>query len=145
MEHPHEKTLHAYVDKALDAPGEEAVRAHLSRCPRCRREVNELGRLFDELKNLPAPCTNKGMVTRILKARERQEREAPLSFDLFGLLFGRIGWVVVAVGLLAGVLMGHAALTGWRANFAEMETAYAMADPADSYLGYLISDKGDIL
>jgi len=145
MEHPHEKILHAYVDKTLDRQREEDLGAHLAKCPRCRREVSELALLFDELKHLPAPRPDRGMVTRILLARECVEREHPVSLDLFSLLFGRIGWAVVAVGLLAGGILGYSSLEPQGSFKPGPEASYTLATQEDPFLGYLISDNGDIL
>ncbi|WP_300672486.1 anti-sigma factor [Desulfoluna sp.] len=145
MEHPHEKTLHAYVDRTLDRQREAALHAHLAQCPRCRAEVNELTRLFDEFKHLPAPAPNRELTTRILLARERETRSPYVSFDFFGFLFGRIGWAVVLVGLLTGGLLGYSAQGAWDSNATDLEIASIKADQEDPYLGYLLSDNGDIL
>ncbi|VFQ42526.1 anti-sigma factor family protein [Desulfoluna butyratoxydans] len=144
MEHPLDETLHAYVDNALDRQGEKAVEAHLSRCPSCRREVDELALLFDDLKGLPSPPPDRKMVTRILLARRREEASRPVTFNLIGALFGRIGWAAVAVGLMAGGLLGYASLTTRGLDRPTQEAAHTLAQE-DPFLGYLISDNGDVL
>ena len=146
MEHPQEETLHAYVDQVLDGQEEEALCAHLSRCPQCRREVDELTLLFDELKHLPASGPNRRLTTRILLAQQRERWGNLTSFDLFSFLFGRIGWTAVGVGLLAGILLGISVGKTWMGPSSTTPTySYVMTDSEDPYLGYLISDNGDIL
>jgi len=145
MEHPQEKDLHAYVDNALDRQGEEAINAHLAHCPRCRREVEELGLLFHELSHLPAPPPDRGMVNRILLSRKREEQNRPVTLDLFRLLFGRVGWAAVAVGLVVGGILGYSTLPAWGPYGTEETASYTLAAQEDPYLGYLISDNGDLL
>ncbi|SCX76600.1 anti-sigma factor family protein [Desulfoluna spongiiphila] len=145
MEHPQEKELHAYVDKTLDPQGEKAMDAHLAHCPCCRREVDELGLLFHELKHLSAPPPDRGMVTRILLSREREDQNRPLTLDLFRLLFGRMGWAAVAVGLVVGGILGYSALPDWKPYDTDKTAPYTLAAQEDPYLGYLISDNGDLL
>lgn len=145
MEHPQEQTLHAYVDQELDRQKEEALCAHLSRCPQCRGKVDELTLLFDELKHLPSPRPNPELTTRILITRQHERWKNFISFDLFAFLFGRIGLTAVAVGLLAGILLGISVNSTWTKPPSPLESSYAITGPGDLYLDYLISDNGDIL
>lgn len=145
MEHPHEQTLHAYVDKALGRKEEEALCAHLSRCQRCRDEVDALSRLFHDLKHLPEARPSRELTPRILLARQRERGGHRLSVDLASVLFARIGWAAVAVGLLTGILLGRSVGTPFTAPSATLDSSPSLSDPEDPYLGYLLSDNGDIL
>ncbi|BCS94413.1 hypothetical protein DSLASN_00450 [Desulfoluna limicola] len=146
MEHPQEKSLHAYVDQTLASQEKEALCAHLSRCPQCRREVEELTLLLKDLRHLPTSGPNRTLTTRILLAQQREKEGTRISFDLFSFLFGRIGWAAVAVGLLAGILLGFSVSRTWVEPSLTMSIpSYEVADSEDLYLDYLISDNGDIL
>lgn len=146
MEHPHEETLHAYVDQTLGRQEKEALCAHLSQCPQCRREVDELTVLFVGLKHLPSSRPRRNLTTRILLAQQRERWGNLISFDLFSFLFGRIGWAAVAMGLLAGILLGiSVGKTRVEPSLTMSPPSYEVADSEDLYLDYLISDNGDIL
>ncbi len=146
MEHPQEEILHAYVDQTLDSQEEETLRAHLSCCPQCSREVDELTLLFEELKHLPTSGPNRTLTTRILLAQQREKWDNRISFDLFSFLFGRVGWAAVAMGLLTGILLGISVSRTWLEPSLTMSIpSYEVADSEDLYLDYLISDNGDIL
>lgn len=146
MGHPQEEILHAYVDQTLGKQEEEALCTHLSRCPQCSREVEELTLLFEDLKHLPSSGPNRTLTTRILLAQQREKWGNRISFDLFSFLFGRIGWAAVAVGLLAGIFLGFSVSRTWVEPSLTMSIpSYEVADSEDLYLDYLISDNGDIL
>ena len=69
-----------------------------------------------------------------------------MPLDLFTVLFGRVGWAAVTVGLLSGILLGIALNRAEVTSPADPSSyAYETTEDQDLYLGYLISNNGDIL
>ena len=146
MEHPKERILHAYVDQMLDRPEAKAVQGHLAQCPQCQRTVDGLALLFQELAALPSPAASPGFSSRIIQAQQQEGWRQLVPLDLFAFLFGRVGWATVTVGLLSGILLAMALDRTWVTTPASPTSyAYETLEDQDLYLGYLISDNGDIL
>ncbi len=72
--------LGPFLDEALSASRERALRRHLARCPACRAHLRELESLAARLRALEAPPVPAGLEARIMRAaraRQRQHRIAP--------------------------------------------------------------------
>lgn len=145
MDHPDEKIIHAYVDHMLDAKEEEALSTHLLTCLQCRHEVDELTSLCHTLGELPAPPPHRRLTHRILKAARGETWNTRLSPDRIASLFGPMGWSAMAMGLIAGTLLGlSVGISGINATLPSA-TDGTLVDTLDIYEGYLISDNGELL
>ncbi len=143
MDHLDEKIIHAYVDQVLNREEALAISAHLVHCTRCRHEVETLTSVVQALAELPVPPPSRGLTPRILKAARGETWETPLSLDRIASLFGPMGWSAMAMGLLAGILLG---LCVKGHEISPSPDSYATVTEAmDIYEGYLISDNGDLL
>lgn len=72
--HPDDETLSAYLDHALDPGVQTNVAAHLTGCPRCRRELTELRAVVGLLHGLPEPAPPRSFALTPALVRAREPR-----------------------------------------------------------------------
>lgn len=73
LSHPNAERLQAFVEESLADAQRAVVDSHLTRCSRCRTEVDELRSLFAALAELPTLAPAEGFADRVM-ARVRVRR-----------------------------------------------------------------------
>jgi anti-sigma factor RsiW len=105
---------------ALDAEEERRVRSHVSACPSCAAELEELSSLTSELRRLATPMAPSGLTERVrrlvhLELASRSDEKLNRIVLVFLLLFS---WTVTVVGFV-----GFRLLTGAGADLFGFLTA----------------------
>jgi predicted anti-sigma-YlaC factor YlaD len=95
---------------ALDAEGERRLRFHVSACPSCTEELEELSSLASELRALATPTPPPGLTERVrrlvhLELASRSDEKLNRIVLVFLLLFS---WTVTIVGFLGFRLLSGA-------------------------------------
>ena len=114
LNHPGRERLQAFVEADLDDAATAVVDSHLTGCPRCRAEVEELHSLFEMLSSLPRLAPSAGFSDRIMaRVRVRRPWFVRVS-DWVEQFTPRTthGWAVAAA-VLALPVIGASLLTWW--------------------------------
>jgi anti-sigma factor RsiW len=100
-----QKRLKAFLDSELSPKKAKGVRGHLSSCPACSQELEELSRTWDLLGELPQPEVQPNLFPRIM---DRLEAEA--GRGLFRSFFERLIFLptpaLATLALIVGLLLG---------------------------------------
>ena len=125
------KRLNAYLDGELKPRRANAVREHLSTCPRCEAELDELRRLNEALGALPGMDAPLGFARRVRLAAESRSAGARLVvLDRLRPALAHAALVlVVLAGLWSGLAIGQATSGG--APAAEQTVASDLDLPMD--------------
>jgi len=88
-----------YVDGVLPPREAEAVRAHLEKCPRCRKLVWEMLRVREVLSSLPTVRARPDFAEHVWRGIEARERRKPAPARLLWRLLLPIPALAVALAL----------------------------------------------
>jgi anti-sigma factor RsiW len=114
LNHPTTERLESFVENALDEGQRRVVEAHVTSCPDCRVEVEELSSLFGALATLPRFTPSMAFADSVM-ARVRVRREAFAGASAW---VERVtphttrGWATAAA-LLALPVIGATLLVSW--------------------------------
>lgn len=114
LKHPEHERLQAFVEESLDTADAALVRSHLTGCPRCRVEVEDLRSLFALLSSLPHHVPTAGFADRVMsRVRVRRPWFAWVE-EWLARLAPRTtrGWAV-ASAMVALPAVALAGLTWW--------------------------------